>query len=109
MRPRKYGPATATPRGEPGECSKPSRKPIPMLNQLIVDLIRDAVIGDESYKVGGGVLSLGFDVLLELGLVREDREGDIGATPRLLHLFAEAYYDRRAKAGKPKATNDRGA
>ena len=92
--------------------SKPSRKPIPMLNQLIVDLIRDAVIGDESYKVGGGVLSLGFDVLLELGLVREDREGDIGATPRLLHLFAEAYYDRLAdemvKGKYPAVTQDRG-
>jgi hypothetical protein len=36
--------------------SKPSRKPIPMLNKLIVDLLQDAVIGDESYKVSGGVL-----------------------------------------------------
>ena len=76
--------------------SKPSHKPIPMLNKLIVDLLQDAVIGDESYKVSGGVLSLGYEVLQELGLVREDREGDTGATPRLLHLFAEAYYDRLA-------------
>ena len=76
--------------------SKPSRKPLPMLNKLIVDLLRDAVIGDESYKVSGGVLSLGFKVLQELGLMRRDPEGDIGATPRLLLLFAEAYYDRLA-------------
>jgi hypothetical protein len=41
-------------------------------------------------------LGLGYEVLQELGLVREDREGDIGATPRLLQLFAEAYYDRLA-------------
>ena len=67
-----------------------------MLNKLIVNLLQDAVIGDESYKVSGSVLSLGYKVLQELGLVREDPEGDIGATPRLILLFAEAYYDRLA-------------
>ena len=46
--------------------SKPSHKPIPMLNKLIVDLLQDAVMGDERYKVSGGVLSLGFKVLQEL-------------------------------------------
>ena len=76
--------------------SKPSHKPIPMLNKLIVDLLQDAVMGDERYKVSGGVLSLGFKVLQELGLMRQDGEGDTGATPRLLHLFAGAYYDRLA-------------
>ena len=76
--------------------SKPSHKPIPMVNKLVVDLLQDAVIGDESYKVSGAVLSLGYEVLQELGLVREDREGDIGATPRLIRLFAEAYYDHLA-------------
>jgi hypothetical protein len=35
-------------------------------------------------------------VLQEVGLMRRDPEGDIGATPRLLLLFAEAYYDRLA-------------
>jgi hypothetical protein len=74
--------------------SKPSSKPIPVLNKLIIDLLQDAVIGDESYKVHGSVLRVGFNALQELGLVRENWEGEIGATPRLLHLFAEAYYDR---------------
>ena len=76
--------------------SKPSHKPIPMLNKLIVDLLQDAVIGDERYKVSGNVLSLGYKALQEPGLMRRDLEGDIGATPRLLHRFAEAYYDRLA-------------
>jgi hypothetical protein len=35
--------------------SKPSRKPIPMENKLIVDLLQDAVLGDERHKVSGGV------------------------------------------------------
>jgi hypothetical protein len=61
-----------------------------------VNLLQDAVIGDERHKVSGGVLSLGFKVLQEVGLMRRDPEGDIGATPRLLLLFAEAYYDRLA-------------
>ena len=91
--------------------SKPSHKPLPMLNRLIVNLLQDAVIGDESYKVSGGVLSLGYEVLQELGLVREDREGDIGATPRLIRLFAEAYYDCLAdemiKGKYPAVTQDR--
>jgi hypothetical protein len=79
---------------QPVRKSKPSHKPIPILNKLIVDLTEDAVMGDERDKVGGDDLSLGYAVLQELALVREDREGYIGATPRLLHLFAEAYYDR---------------
>ena len=54
------------------------------------------LIGDERYKVSGSVLSLGYKALQEFGLMRRDLEGDIGATPRLLHLFAEAYYDRLA-------------
>lgn len=76
--------------------SKPSHKRSPMLNRLIMDLLQDAVIGGDSYKVSGGALRLGYEVLQELGLARQDREGDIGATPRLLQLFAEAYYDRLA-------------
>ena len=91
--------------------SKPSHKPLPMLNRLIVNLLQDAVIGDESYKVSGAVLSLGYEVLQELGLVREDREGDIGATPRLIRLFAGAYYDHLAdemiKGKYPVVTQDR--
>jgi hypothetical protein len=79
---------------QPARKSKPSSKPIPVLNKLIIDLLQDAVIGDESYKVHGSVLRVGFNALQELGLVRENWEGEIGATPRLLHLFAEAYYDR---------------
>jgi hypothetical protein len=47
--------------------SKPSHKPLPMLNTLIVDLLQDAAIGDESYKVHGSVLRLGYEVLQELG------------------------------------------
>lgn len=81
---------------QPARKSKPSRKPIPMLNRLIVNLLQDAVIGDERHKVSGGVLSLGFKVLQEVGLMRRDPEGDMDATPRLLLLFAEAYYDRLA-------------
>jgi hypothetical protein len=76
--------------------SKPSHKAISMLDKLIVNLLQDAVMGDESYKVFGGVLSLGFKALQELGLLRQDREGEIGATPRLLELFADGYYDRLA-------------
>jgi len=81
---------------QPARKSKSSSKPIPMMNKLVVDLLQDAVIGDESYKVHGSVLCLGFNVLKELGLMREDREGDIGATPRLIRLFVDAYYDRLA-------------
>jgi hypothetical protein len=76
--------------------SKSSRKPTPMPNKLIVDLLHDAVMGDERHKVSGGVLNLGFKVLRDLGLMRRDPEGDIGAAPRLLHLFAQPYYDRSA-------------
>jgi hypothetical protein len=36
---------------QPVRKSKPSHKPIPMLNKLIVDLTEDALIGDERDKV----------------------------------------------------------
>jgi hypothetical protein len=79
---------------QPARKCKPSTKPIPVLNKLIIDLLYDAVIGDKSYEVHGSVLNLGFNALQVLGLVRENWEGQLGAMPRLLHLFAEAYYDR---------------
>jgi DNA-binding transcriptional ArsR family regulator len=82
-----------------------------MLNKLIVDLIQDAVMGDEAYEVHGSVLSVGYDVLKELGLVREDREGELGATPRLIRIFVEVYYYRRAdeiiKGKYPAVPHDR--
>ena len=70
--------------------SKPSKKPIPILNKLIVIFIGEAVIGDEAHD---GVLSLGYEVLHELAFVREDPEGELGATPRLIRLLVEVYYD----------------
>ena len=36
---------------QPVRKSKPSQKPIPILNKLIVDLTEDAVMGDECDKV----------------------------------------------------------
>jgi hypothetical protein len=76
--------------------TKPSRKPIPRLNKLIVDLLDDAVIADERREIGSSILRLGFEALKELGLVRWDQDGHLGATPRLLQLFADAYYKHLA-------------
>jgi hypothetical protein len=43
--------------------SRPNRKLLPVVNKLILDLLIDAVIGDESYKVDRSVLHLGLDTL----------------------------------------------
>ena len=75
--------------------SKPSRKPLPVVDRLIVELLIDAVIGNESYKVHGSVLGLGFDFLQELGLMHENRQGETVATPLLIRLFALGYYNRQ--------------
>ena len=41
---------------------------------------------------------LGYEVLHELGLLREDWEGEYGPTRRLLRLFDDAYFERLARS-----------
>ena len=69
--------------------SKAGDKPISTADQLLMFLLTDVVLGDERHR--SGLLTFGYDVLQELGLVRENREGDCGPTPRLLELFMDGY------------------
>lgn len=72
-----------------GRKSKRIDKPISVVDHLLMDLLTDAILGDESHLIG--LFSLGFDVLRELGLVREDGDGNMGPTRCLLRLFEDAY------------------
>ena len=42
--------------------------------------------------------AFGFAVLREVGLLREDWEGEHGPTRRLLPLFGDAYFERLARS-----------
>ena len=54
-----------------------------------MDLLTDVVLGATSHQID--LFRLGFDVLRELGLVREDSDGNRGPTRSLLRLFEDAY------------------
>jgi DNA-binding transcriptional ArsR family regulator len=70
--------------------SKQNDKAISVVDRLLMDLLTDVILGDdESHQID--LFSLGFDVLRELGLVREDRDGNMGPTRCLLRLFEDAY------------------
>lgn len=71
-----------------------SDKPIYREDQLIIELLCDAVFGDVRDTYPAGSFSLAFGVLHELGLMQLTREGDVGANRHLRRLFADAYYKR---------------
>ena len=78
----------------PAHTSKQIHIPFPSLDTLIMDAINETAIGGGRYEIEKWQLNLGYDLLLELGLVWRDPEGNIGATPRLLQLCAKAHYGR---------------
>jgi hypothetical protein len=85
--------------------SKPSRRRISLQGRLLMHLLCDAVFGAESDSSP----ELGYEVLHELGLLREDREGEQGPTRRLLRLFDDAYFERLARSqGCPYVPADYG-
>jgi hypothetical protein len=66
---------------------------------LIMSLLNHVVFGGLGYPDQRG--SLGYDVLHFLGLLRQDRDGWMKASPVLVELFAEAYYYNLAVNGRP--------
>jgi hypothetical protein len=74
--------------------SKPSRGPISMQGRLLMYLMLDAVFDGER----DSSCKLGYEVLRELGLLREDWEGEYAPTRRLLRLFDDAYFERLARS-----------
>jgi hypothetical protein len=74
-------------------------KTVALKDQLIMSLLNDVVFGDLRYPDQRG--SLGYDVLQLLGLLRQDRDGWMKASPVLLELFANAYYDNLVVSGRP--------
>lgn len=74
-------------------------KTIALKDQLIMSMLNDVVFGGGGFPDQRG--SLGYDVLHLLGLLRQDREGWMKASPVLLDLFAEAYYYNQAVNGRP--------
>jgi hypothetical protein len=85
--------------------AKPSRRPISLQGRLLMRLLDDAVFGAES----DGSCELGYTVLHELGLLREDGEGERGPTRRLLRLFDDGYFERQARRmGFPHVPPDYG-
>jgi hypothetical protein len=74
--------------------SKPSRRPISLQGRLLMYLMLDAVFDGER----DSSCALGYEVLRELGLLREDGEGEYGPTRRLLWLFDDAYFERVARS-----------
>jgi hypothetical protein len=82
--------------------SKPSRKSIFTRDRLLRHLLDDTVFGAENDTS----CALGYDVLHELALVREDGDGEYALTRRLLRLFDDAYFTRLARRqGMPVPTD----
>ena len=84
--------------------AKPSRGPISLQGRLLMRLLDDAVFGAE----GDGSCELGYAVLRELGLLREDGEGEHGPTRRLLQLFHHAYIQHLVRRWGPYVPPDYG-
>ena len=76
----------------------PPLKTISLKERLIMCLLHDLVFG-RAYPDQRGLL--GYDVLHLLGLLRQDRDGWKKASPVLLELFADAYFDELAASGRP--------
>lgn len=74
-------------------------KTIALKDQLIMCLLHDVVFGGLAYPDQRGLL--GYDVLHLLGLLRRDRDGWMKASPVLLELFANAYYENLAVRDRP--------
>ena len=74
-------------------------KTIDLKDKLIMSLLNHVVFGGLGYPDQRG--SLGYDVLHLLGLLREDRDGYMKASPVLLKLFADAYYYNLAVNDRP--------
>jgi hypothetical protein len=90
---------------EQARKSTPSRKSISMQGKLLMSFLDDAAFDAESDRS----CALGYEVLRELGLLREDWEGEYAPTRRLLWLFDHAYYTRLARSrGCPYVPTDYG-
>ena len=73
--------------------SKPNHRMVIDAGQLLIPLlVMPYLVTARSWTL----LTLGYEVLHELGLVREDREGDSVPTRRLLTTFCDAYYEHLA-------------
>ena len=77
--------------------SKPIDRMVRAEDSLIISLLCDAAFGEAHKRYP----LCAFSVLTALGLVREGYNDDL-PTLELRRLFAEAYYDRRAREGEPK-------
>ena len=77
--------------------SKPIDRMARAEDSLIISLLCDAAFGEAHKRYP----LCAFSVLTALGLVREAYNDDL-PTLELRRLFAEAYYDRRAREGEPK-------
>ena len=77
--------------------SKPIDRMVRAEDSLIISLLCDAAFGEAHKRYP----LCAFSVLTALGLAREAYNDD-WPTLQLRRLFAEAYYDRRAKERKPK-------
>ena len=93
--------------------AKPVHKEASAEDSRIISLLRDAASGDACSRYP----LCAYSVCYALGLVRETYDDGDLPTLELRELFAEAYYDRKAKKAKPKpnpkhkpkATSDWGA
>jgi hypothetical protein len=77
--------------------AKPIDRMVRAEDSLIISLLCDAAFGEAHKRYP----LCAFSVLTALGLVREGLNDDL-PTLKLRQLFAEAYYDRQAREGKPK-------
>jgi hypothetical protein len=68
--------------------SKPTDEPISMPDELLMRLMHDAIFGADANTD----CTLGYEVLLVLGLTREGSAGGSLPTPRLLRFFEDGYY-----------------
>lgn len=76
------------------------------IDEFMVELLGDAVFGVERPPQTG---ILGLEVLVELGLLRENAEGDWEATPRLKLLFADGYHMRLMRKQQRQQSAGQGA
>jgi hypothetical protein len=72
-------------------AKKPSTRSASLVDQLVLDLLLDTVLGDEDHTFMRYVLT-------RLGLAVEHVDYVWTATPQLVQLFGDAYYIRRLSA-----------
>ena len=81
---------------QPSRKSRWSDKPTPTKDELLFYLMQDSVFGAGSDGHRPWSLTLGYEVLHWLGLLRDGSDGYSAPTHRLLRLFEDAYYKRLA-------------